>query len=176
MIDETYDVFDKRGKKIGRATWTEVHTKGLLHRSACVLVFRDRSRKEMLLQRRSRGMAQDPGLWQHAAGGHVLSGDSPLKTAMKETKEELFAGMRMPRVRLRRVTEFLNDNLRNNHEISTVYECFYPGPFSGKSDELEERPRWVETSRLLADVRRRPMRYTKSFRNVLKAYLSKRPL
>lgn len=170
MRDEVYDVVDKDDRVVGKATWTECHTRGLRHRSACVLVFRDGTKKEILLQRRSRKMAQDPGKWQHSAGGHVLSGETVRETAVKEMREELFSGMRMPKIRLKKIVKFENDNLRNNREISTVFEAVCPGPFSGKSDEVECDPVWAEADSVRRDIAKRPSRYTESFRNVMRAY------
>jgi isopentenyldiphosphate isomerase len=170
MKDEVYDVVDKRDRVIGKATWTECHTKGLRHRSACVLIFRDRKKRDILLQKRSRKMKQDPGKWQHSAGGHVLSGDTPREAAMKEMKEELFSGISMPKIKLKKIVKFENDNLRNNHEISTIFEAIYPGPFSGKSEEVEGDPIWVNFDFVKKDIIRRPSKYTKSFRNVMRAY------
>ncbi len=48
-MDEIYDVIDKEGNKISTATWTEVHTKGLLHQVAAVLIFKDDSKSEVLI-------------------------------------------------------------------------------------------------------------------------------
>ena len=58
ILEEVYDVVDKNGNKIGEATWTQVHTKGLLHQNVHGLVFKDDTRKETLIKKRS--MLQRP--------------------------------------------------------------------------------------------------------------------
>ncbi len=63
MQDEVYDVFDMQGNKVGTATWTECHSKGLVHRTVSALVFKDDTKREMLIQRRSLQMTQSPGTW-----------------------------------------------------------------------------------------------------------------
>ena len=106
MVDEVYDVVDELGKKIRTATWTEVHTKGLRHQTVSALIFKDKTKLEVLIQRRSAAMAQDPGVWQHSAGGHVLSEDTKDKGIRKELQEELFAGHTLPKFEIKKLFTF----------------------------------------------------------------------
>lgn len=170
MESEVYDIFNKSGKRVGKATWEKCHTEGLIHKSACVLVFKDRSRKELLLQRRGRNMTQDPGLYQHSAGGHMFSGESVVKGAARELQEELFSGHKLPKLEIRKVKTFFNRDLPNNNEIFTIFETFYPGPFFHQPEELEEKPVWVSWEKLLNDVKKNPEKYTNAFRNILREY------
>ncbi|MBI4894802.1 MAG: NUDIX domain-containing protein [Candidatus Aenigmarchaeota archaeon] len=174
MEDETYDVVNEDDRVVGKATWTECHRKGLRHRTSCVLIFKDRTRREILLQKRSTDMEQDPGLWQHSAGGHVMAGETARKAAETEMKEELFAGMRMPDIKLRRVLKFANDNLAKNKEITTVFEAVHPGPFRHDRKEVGAKPVWTDLDFVLKDVRKNPGNYTVSFRNIIREYAKSR--
>jgi isopentenyldiphosphate isomerase len=169
MADEVYDIFDKEGRVIGTATWSECHRKGLIHQVSSVLVFKDSSKKEILLQKRSDKMNQDPSLLQHSAGGHTISGKTPEEGAEEELREELFRDHELSKLKLTKVCTFFQNDLPNNNEIMNVFEFVYPGPFYfGK--ELAEEPVWVKWEDLIKDVEENSQKYTKSFRNILDNY------
>ena len=172
MPDEIYDVFDETGtKKIGEATWTECHTKGLLHKSVSVLIFKDATKRETLLQRRSFKMDQQPGKWQHSAGGHILAGDTVDEGIHKELQEELFFNHPLPPIELKKITTFLNHDIPNNYELLTLYEAVYHGPFYFDPKEVEEEPRWIGWNELLVDMKNNPEIYTPAFHNIMREYL-----
>jgi isopentenyldiphosphate isomerase len=77
MKDEVYDHIDANGNIVGQRTWTEVHKQGLLHQTCAAFMFKDFSRKEILIQKRSKEMSQDPGKITLSVGGHILSGQKP---------------------------------------------------------------------------------------------------
>ncbi len=60
MHDELYDVLESNGNKIGTASWAECHEKGLLHQTAGIFVFKDPSKREMLVQLRSDKVGHSP--------------------------------------------------------------------------------------------------------------------
>ena len=51
MHEETYDVVDESGNKIRTTSWEEIHGQGLLHQGAGVLIFKNESHEELLLQK-----------------------------------------------------------------------------------------------------------------------------
>jgi isopentenyldiphosphate isomerase len=171
MADEVYDVVDETGNKIGTATWTEVHAKGLLHQCVSALVFKDTTRSETLLQKRSQNMSQNPGLWQHAAGGHVLAGQSVEQGIRTELQEELFAGHELPDFEIKKVGSFFNHDMPNNKEILNLFEVTYPGPFYFDDKELAEPPTWIRWTDLLKDLKDNPNKYTPVFHTIIKFYL-----
>lgn len=171
MSDEVYDVIDQSGAKIGTATWTEVHTKGLLHPNVSVLIFKDKSKQETLLQRRSSTMHQQPGKWQHAAGGHVLAGETPDEGIQKELQEELFHNHPLPQFKIKKILTFHNHDIPNNHELLTLYEVIYPGPFFPDPKEVAGAPIWIKWADLLKDMGANPRKYTPAFHNIIEAYL-----
>lgn len=86
--NEVYDVVNEKDEVIGTATRREVHTnRNLLHRAAGVFVFN--TRRQLLMQKRSKTKDTFPGYWVFSVGGHVDSGDTYDATAKRELMEEL---------------------------------------------------------------------------------------
>jgi isopentenyldiphosphate isomerase len=85
---EYYDVLDEKGVPTGkRASYTDVHTKGLWHRAVQVYIIN--SKNEVLLQKRSDAVELRPNMWDASAAGHVKAGVSTLDAALAEAREEL---------------------------------------------------------------------------------------
>lgn len=170
MPDEIYDVVGEQGQVIRTATWTECHTKGLLHKSCSALIFKDTSKKEILLQRRSEKMKQEPRKWQHSAGGHTLCGDTPEECIKKELQEELFDNHTLPPFEIKKVTTFRLNDLPNNHELLTLFEVVYPGPFYFGKKEVAEEPRWIKWDDLMQDLQYNPKKYSQAFLDIILVY------
>ena len=66
---ELLEVVDEQDRVIGLQRRGVIHAKGLLHRSAQVLVFN--SLGQLFVQKRSAGKDEFPGLWDCSAAGHV---------------------------------------------------------------------------------------------------------
>lgn len=173
IVEELYDVLDSKGNKIGSATWKEIHSRGLLHQVVAALIFKDECRDELLLQRRAYRV-QDPGLWNHSAGGHMASGEMPLEAMLRELQEELFFEHKFPDLAIRSVGFFAHADRPNNNEILHLFEVFYKGPFYYNKDEVSEEPIWIKWDDLLHDITLKSSCYTVSFKNTLEYYLHKR--
>lgn len=171
MIDEIYDIFDRAGTHIGTATWTDCHTKGLIHKTVACLIFKDASKQEVLLQRRSMRMAQQPGKLQHSAGGHVLAGMSMDEGMRQELQEELFLDRSLPAIKIKEVTVSFQNDLPNNYEFITIYEIIYPGPFFFNPKEVAEEPVLIKWFDLLNDIKNSPEKFAPSFLHIMKAYI-----
>jgi isopentenyldiphosphate isomerase len=85
--NEIYDLVDSDDRVIGQATRREIHAKGLLHRSAHVLVFN--SAGLLFLQKRSLQKDESPGFWDTSAAGHLDAGEYYPEAAVRELNEEL---------------------------------------------------------------------------------------
>jgi len=169
--EEIYDIFDKKGKKIGTATWTQVHKKGLLHQVADILIFKDKTKKEILLQKRSLKMAHDPGLWCAAAGGHIKSGQTPRQAIKEEIKEELFSNNKIPNLKITKIVTYQTHDLPENYEISHIFEAICPGPFFPGKEVIKTK--WVKWDWFLKDLKKNPQKYTQFFHKMIKEYLKK---
>lgn len=88
MNDEYFDIIDRSGNIIGKATRAECHSnRSLAHRVVHVLVFN--SRGELFLQKRSMDKDIQPGKWDTSVGGHLNLGETFDQAVRREMKEEL---------------------------------------------------------------------------------------
>jgi len=85
--EEYLEVVDADERVIGLAPRSEIHRRGLMHRSAHVLLMNRRG--EVFLQQRAESKDECPGLWDSAAAGHVDPGESYAQCAERELAEEL---------------------------------------------------------------------------------------
>lgn len=85
--DELIDVLDENGVPTGeRKTRGRVHQDGDWHRVVHVWIVRENG--DVLLQRRSRAKATEPGKLDVTVGGHLLAGELGLD-AVREVAEEI---------------------------------------------------------------------------------------
>ena len=85
--DEVFDVVDASDRVIGRATRSEVHARGLLHRAVHILWVR--ADGQLCLQRRSHAKDSCPGLLSSSCAGHLDVGETYDVAARRELAEEL---------------------------------------------------------------------------------------
>lgn len=171
MHEESFDVFDREGNITGTASWDDCHTKGLIHKTVALFLFKDASKRETLIHKRSAMMHHSPSQWQHAAGGHVVSGDTVYEGMRKEIQEELFHEREAPEIELREVCTFFNHDLPGNYEFLTIFEGMYPGPFFPNPQEIEGEPRWIEWNELMKNMKENPENYSNVFHNLIKEYM-----
>lgn len=85
---ELWDIYDKYRKKTGKT-----HQKGLKTKEGeyhlAVRVWIVNSKNELLIQRRQLDCKTWPGMWECAAAGSAILGDTSMETAIKETMEEI---------------------------------------------------------------------------------------
>lgn len=86
MADGFVDIVNERDQVIGTTTRKEAHEKFLCHRVTSIWFYNDHG--EILLQKRSTKKDTFPGTLSISASGHVDSGDTVEKTAVKEIHEE----------------------------------------------------------------------------------------
>ncbi len=84
---ELLDTVDEHDRVTGTATRGEVHRRGFVHRAVHILVFN--SAGHIYIQRRSASKDRFPGLLDSSAAGHVDSGESYERAAVRELDEEL---------------------------------------------------------------------------------------
>jgi isopentenyl-diphosphate delta-isomerase type 1 len=148
MTEDIFDIVNERDEVVGRASRSEVHAKGLLHRAVHVLVFN--SRGEVFLQKRSMKKDRQPGVWDSSCSGHVDSGEDYDQTAVRELREEIGLSLNAPPQRLFKI----NACAETDAEFVWVYRCENEGPFQLHPDEIETGgwllpslvSRWIGTS------------------------------
>ena len=85
---ELWDIYDKYRNKTGKTHVKGTRTgEGEYH--IAVRVWIVNSNNELLIQRRQFDNITWPGMWEAAASGSAVAGDSSLETAIKETMEEI---------------------------------------------------------------------------------------
>lgn len=85
------DVVDENNELTGEtASRSEVHSKGLWHRTVHIYVFRKKGDTlEFLVQLRSASKSSSPNCWDTKFGGHVKAGSSFDETIAEEIEEEI---------------------------------------------------------------------------------------
>ena len=90
---ELCQLYDKQGRPINGtgATKDDLYSKGLLHGASHVWVYCKSSKNdiEVLLQKRAATNRTWPNCYDISAAGHIDLGESPLTTAIRETREEI---------------------------------------------------------------------------------------
>lgn len=87
-MDEILDIVDANGKPTGKtALKSEAHKNGLYHNTIHLWLYTNDG--EILLQQRSHKKAIYPLLWDVSVAGHIDTGETFIKAALRETKEEI---------------------------------------------------------------------------------------
>ena len=131
MNEEIFDVVNERDEVIDRRPRSEVHARGLLHRSVHVLVFN--ARGEVFLQKRSMQKDRQPGVWDSSCSGHLDAGEDYDACAVRELREEIGLQLAHPPARLFK----LDACEETDAEFVWVYRCEHDGPFTLHPEEIE---------------------------------------
>ena len=133
-MPEYLDVIDRRNRVVGKELRRKCYEEGLLHRAVHVVILN--SKGQILLQKRSKGKITYPGWWTSSATGHVDSGESYGKAAMREMQEEIGV-----RPRLRKLGDLSVEEKYNgvtDREILRVFIGRHDGPFRPDRKEVSE--------------------------------------
>lgn len=85
---ELIDILDEQGNKTGVIkSKKEVHREGLWHQTAHIWFVN--SKGEILLQRRSKLMDNNPDMFDISVAGHISAGEEIIPATLREVKEEI---------------------------------------------------------------------------------------
>ncbi len=146
----------------------QVHREGLRHRAVSVFVLRGR---DVLLQRRAEGKYHTPGLWANTCCTHPDWGEEPAACAVRRLEEELGITGLCPDHRDR--VEYRADvgGGLTEHEVVDIFVARVDGPIEIRPNPEEVmETRWIDYHDLLAEVARRPDRFTPWLRIYLDTY------
>lgn len=137
---EYVDVLDENGAMTGTtAEKFHVHEAGLWHKAVHVWIVN--AEGKILLQKRSIRMDLFPGAWDLSVGAHLSAGETPIETAMRETKEELGLDVAESEFEYLFLEKNSDDGLLHglfNHEFNDVYLLHLPeGMVPAASDARE---------------------------------------
>lgn len=88
---EYVDILDMDGNKIGVKLREEASKDKDIYRVAYLWII---TNGKILIQQRSFNKKSNPGLWDCAVAGHVLSGENSINAILREAKEELNLDLR----------------------------------------------------------------------------------
>ena len=134
--EEIVDLVDSLGRITGREFRRIVHgNPSMLHPVVHVHIIN--SRHELLLQKRSESKDVQPGKWDTAVGGHIISGESVDAAMNAEIREELGIAPQKPEL----LFTYIH---RNAYESEFVYVHLmkHDGPFFPSPDEVAEIRFW----------------------------------
>ncbi len=134
--EEWFDIVDKEGKAAGRAPRSVCHSgPGLLHPVVHVHIIDSKDR--IFLQKRSMTKQIQPGKWDTAVGGHLLSGETVEDGLKREAAEELG------------ITEFTVQSLARyawetpvESELVFMYVSRYDKIITINKEEIDEGKFW----------------------------------
>ena len=169
---EYLDVVNDKDEVVGKELKILCHKNDLMHRGSGILVFKDNHLDAILLQKRSRSVRQDPGLWCNP-GGHVQSGESYETAAKRECQEELFSKNSLPldffqTSHLKHIFTFFK-NQPFDREFIAVFQMIYQGPFSPLEDEVEQL-QFFHMSEIGKNLLTHPEIYTFTFQKIFNLY------
>ena len=85
---EYLEIVDEENNLTGKTEERDiVHAKGLWHREIAVWIMNEKG--EVLLQKRSPNKKQGANNWSTSCAGHIDIGEGPIKSAIREIREEL---------------------------------------------------------------------------------------
>ena len=154
---------DKNNKEIGSEEKIKAHEEGLLHRAFSIFVFN--SKRELLLQQRSKNKYHSGGLWSNTVCSHPKIGESYDQAIHRRIKEEVGFDCE-----LKKVSEFIyraeleNGLVENEHD--TIFIGEYNGTIKPSPEEVMDY-RWVSLSDLKKDIKNNPDKYSSWFKIIL---------
>lgn len=142
---EYFDVINSNGEYLDKIESREkCHSEGLWHRA--VVSFIINSKKQILLQKRSKYKKMWPNLWD-VIGGHVLTGELGYQAIIRETKEEMGIDLKKEEIMFIGATTSSDKkgDIINNH-FNEYYICFKDIDINDLKLQEEEvsEARWFE--------------------------------
>lgn len=128
--NELVIVVDKNDNPIDYVSRGEAHQQKLLHRTVVITVYNDKD--QVLLQKRSSKMDNNPGKWSNASGGHVPKDSSYEEAAQREIMEELGISPKLTHIK----TTLINDPA--HMAMTAIYKTASNGPFNFNTEEIDE--------------------------------------
>jgi len=127
---ERFDIIDERNRVLKQVNRNIAHKNHLLHRSVHIILVNNE--KKVLLQLRAKTKWQYPNYWTSSVAGHVRAGETPVRAAYREMKEEL--GIK---TKLRFIGRFIVND-RVEHEMTFVFLGRYNGKLRLLKDEMQK--------------------------------------
>ena len=85
--EELFEVLDEEGNVVGEKPRGEVHSKGLRHKGAYILILDDKSR--IFIQQRAKDKDLMPSTWDLSVAEHLMPKESWENACLRGAREEL---------------------------------------------------------------------------------------
>ena len=161
IVDEFLDIVDQSDNVIGQSRRSDVHQRGLLHRSIHLLVFNDSG--ELLMQKRSMKKDESPGKWCSSVAGHLDSGEAYDDCLIREAKEEIGLELNSVPGKLFKIEA----HEETGNEFTWVYHVTARGPFVFDPCEVTEL-RWFKLKEVDRLIQEQEDSFSSSFLEVFR--------
>jgi isopentenyl-diphosphate delta-isomerase type 1 len=158
-MEECIDIVDDAGNLTGEKELKSLaHKNGDRHKTVHIWIIN--SKGELLIQRRSPAKENHPNLWDISYAGHISAGETPLRAAMREAKEELNVVVEENDLKYLFTIDsprtVLNDGAYIDHEFQDVYLLKIDRDISNfklKAEEVAEIKwiPWRELQKIIQD-------------------------
>ena len=155
--EDIFDVVNEHDEIIDQQPRSLVHSQGMRHRAAHVLVFNKAG--QVFLQLRSQSKDNHPGVWDNSCSGHVDAGESYAVAAERELMEEIGLLVEEPLEELFK----LEARPENGMEFVTVFMTDSEGPFELNAEEIDAG-RWATPTEIQTALQTEPEKYSPTFR------------
>ena len=164
MAEEMIDILNSDGTPAGYSrSRTEVHAKGLWHRTVHIWVFDPQGR--ILFQLRSHLKENNPNLLDTSCAGHITAGDDSLNAAIRELREEI--GIQKCREDFEYLFTAIHENVLNNGTYfdNEYYDTYKTTISAEESEHLVPQPGevddfvWMTPSEFLAKRVQNPEKF-----------------
>jgi isopentenyldiphosphate isomerase len=138
-MDELIEIWDQTGKPTGTtALKSEAHKNGWFHPTIHLWLYTKNG--QVLLQKRAQNKDTFPGLWDVSVAGHILAGETPVSSALREAKEELGLSLEAGNLEFmgRYTSEQKHPGEILDREFQYVYFAELPTPLEGLKINFEE--------------------------------------
>ena len=160
MMTEWLDIVDENDQVVGRDSRTNIHASGAYHRSSHILLYNTCG--EIFVQLRSAMKDSGAGLWDSSAAGHLDSGETYEKCAIRELHEEL--GVLVDTSKLVALDK-LHPDESNGFEFSCIYRVCSDQPLVLQPEEIDAGS-WVTPSVLDRWIAKDPEKFTAVFKSI----------
>lgn len=162
-MDKLITIVDENDNVVGAETRKNARKRGLRHR--IVRIFLVNAAGQILLQRRSLELDDNPGKWDQSAGGHVDEGEDYEEAAIRETQEELGVAVKeLVHAGKMYIERPAQDGFIRRFQA--VFIAPYDGPVRPNKEEVAE-VQWFSPNEIDDLYAARPDDFTKNF---IKAY------
>ncbi len=147
---------DRNNRKVGVEEKLKAHKEGKLHRAFSIFVFN--SKKELLIQQRTRTKYHSGGLWSNTVCSHPHPNETYNQAVHRRLKEEMGFDCT-----LKKSSCFIYNTGFRNGLTENEYDCVFIGKFDGTPRPNKKEVmdcKWISIKKLMHDIKSHPNKYS----------------